>query len=497
MANPVLPKESDFQKLARKGNVIPVVREILADGETPVSAHQKLSRGKYSFLLESVEGGEKWARYSFLGTEPKAVLRYFEGTLTIVRSDGKKKKIRSENPFNALRNFLKSYRPVSIPDLPPFWGGLIGSLSYDCVRYIERLPEIHPVEDEVVLFLLADTVVVFDNLRHTVKIIANAFLPAKVTKKECRRIYRDAVARIDKTLNRLKRPSRLQPHLELGLSKKRRPRWRSMTSRAEYERSVRRAKRYIQAGDVIQVVLSQRMELPYRRDSFDLYRSLRFVNPSPYMFYLRLGSKVLIGSSPEILVRLDGRDAMVRPIAGTRPRQKDPVKDRLLEEDLKQDEKERAEHLMLVDLGRNDLGRVCEIGSVKLTDFMTVERYSHVMHLVSNVVGKLARGRDAIDLLQATFPAGTVTGAPKIRAMEIIEELEPISRGPYAGAVGYFSFSGNIDLCIAIRTMWIEKEKLYLQAGAGIVADSKPRKEYEETRNKAGALLQAVTLLEK
>ncbi|MBI4208843.1 MAG: anthranilate synthase component I [Deltaproteobacteria bacterium] len=488
----IYPTESEFQRLAEKGNVIPVYREILADGETPASAYHKLAQKGASFLLESVEGGERWARYSFLGIEPKAILRYSKGRLEILRADGQKRQEKIADPFQALKGFLKSYQPVSIPDLPPFWGGLIGFLSYDSVRYIEKIGDKTPGEDFV--FLMTDTVVVFDNLRHTVKIIANATLPPNVDSQQCKKGYLAAVRRIEKILDRLKKPSLLSPFSQIDLSEADGLKWKTVTDREGFKQQVLRVKEYIRAGDVIQTVLSRRMELPYKKNSFNLYRALRLINPSPYMFYLNLGSKVLIGSSPEILVRLEGKEAVVRPIAGTRPRGRGVSEDLAMEEELKKDEKERAEHLMLVDLGRNDLGRVCNTGSIRLTDFMIVERYSHVMHLVSNVVGKLSSGKDSVDLLRATFPAGTVSGAPKVRAMQIIEELEPVARGPYAGAIGYFSFSGDMDLCIAIRTMWLEKRKLFLQSGAGIVADSDPERELEETENKARALLRAVML---
>jgi anthranilate synthase component 1 len=341
---------------------------------------------------------------------------------------------------------------------------------------------------------MSDTVVVFDNLRHTVIIIANAYLPRNANPQQRKREYHAAVRRIEKIFNRLKKPSSLPPFAQIDLSEADGLKWKAVTEREEFKQQVLKVKEYIRAGDVIQAVLSRRMELSYKKNSFNLYRALRLINPSPYMFYLNLGSKVLIGSSPEILVRLEGKEAVVRPIAGTRPRGKGVSEDLAMEEELKKDEKERAEHLMLVDLGRNDLGRVCETGSIRLTDFMIVERYSHVMHLVSNVVGKLVHGKDSVDLLRATFPAGTVSGAPKVRAMEIIEELEPVARGPYAGAIGYFSFSGDMDLCIAIRTMWLEKGKLFLQSGAGIVADSDPEREFKETESKARALLRAVML---
>jgi anthranilate synthase component 1 len=492
-----VPDEKTFHELANRGNLIPVYREILADLETPVSAYLKIADDPYSFLLESVEGGEKWARYCFLGSRPAAVFES-KGHQIRLTVNGETREFQSEDPIDALRDFMKDYRPVEVEGLPRFWGGAVGYLSYDMIRFIERLPE--RAEDDLGMaescFMLTDTLVIFDHLSQRMKVVAMARLDGSDPGAS----YIEAVSKIDALVDRLNGPGvhppsepPIPPAEELsGFPVPGMPGLNSSVSKEAFEKDVADTVEMIHAGEVIQVVLSQRIESALDVHPFAIYRALRTVNPSPYMFYLTLGETTLVGASPEVLVRLEGERVEVRPIAGTRRRGANDEEDHALGQELLSDEKERAEHIMLVDLGRNDIGRVCEPGTVRVTEQMTIERYSHVMHIVSNVVGKLEAGRDAYDVLRATFPAGTVSGAPKVRAMEIIEEKEPVRRGPYAGAVGYFGFDGNMDTCIAIRTLYARGGKLYLQVGAGIVADSEPAFEYEETMNKARGTLRAL-----
>jgi len=483
----IWPAWDEFKKLSQDYSVVPVWTEVLADLETPVSAFLKLKRGSYSFLLESVEQEERTGRYSFLGTEPELVLssRGRKGEIFHL-SSGTREDFTEKEPLSRLQEIMGLYRQPEFPGLPGFCGGLVGYVSYDFVRLLERLPEKQPDELKTpdVFFMLAGNLVIFDHFKRKLLLVCNAFVD-KQTKLS--KVYRSCVEKIQLMYRRLSQPLF---SIESG---PRRPSgdFTSNMSQEEFMAAVRKAKRYIRAGDIIQVVLSQKWSKKLEHPPFNIYRALRSVNPSPYMFYLEAGETKLIGSSPEILVKLEGEKATVRPIAGTRPRGTDEAEERSLERELLQDEKERAEHVMLVDLGRNDLGRVCQPGSVRVTELMTIEKYSHVMHIVSNVVGRLAPGQTAFDLLRATFPAGTVSGAPKIRAMEIIEELEPARRGPYAGAVGYFSFRGDMDFCITIRTFVVKRERIYVQTGAGIVADSVPEKEYLETKNKAAALMVA------
>ncbi|MFA5114153.1 MAG: anthranilate synthase component I [Candidatus Margulisiibacteriota bacterium] len=462
----IKPDLKEFKRLAKKGNLVPVYKEIVADMETPVSAFKKIA-GDHSFLLESVEGGEKIARYSFLGTCSAS-------------------RVASPGSFEEIRTLLKEYKPVSIPGLPRFSGGLVGYIGYDAVRQIEKIPNANPDDLNIPLmqFIMADAILAFDHIKHKIVIIANARIAGDPA-----RAYRSACRRIAGLEAKLKKPLRTT---ELETGRRRAVKFQSNVTRREYEEMVRQAKAHIKAGDIIQVVLSQRLEAKCHADPFDIYRALRVLNPSPYMYYLRLGDLQIVGSSPEVMVRLEGGLATLRPIAGTRPRGRDEAEDKKLADDLLASKKERAEHVMLVDLGRNDLGRVCDWGSVKVTEEMVIEKYSHVMHIVSNVNGRLKRGRDAIDLVKAVFPAGTVSGAPKVRAMELIDELENRQRGLYAGCVGYFSFSGELDSGIAIRTILIKDGKAYVQAGAGLVYDSVPAREYQETLNKARALLTAV-----
>lgn len=483
-----------FRKHAGEGNLIPLYREILADYETPVSAFAKIDHGPTAYLLESIEGGEKWARYSFLGSGSPVVIYEDRGDMIYLRGKRKKRIPSRGNPLERLRELMEEYKPVTVPGLPRFVGGAVGYLSYDIVRTFEEMPARR--KDHLNLpdfaFLLTDTLVIFDNVAQKIKVVANAHVTSN-RDRDVKRAYRAATERIERMIARLKRPlKRKRPH------RRRRPiNFTSNMSRADFEKMVVRTKEYIRAGDIVQAVLSQRWEANIQAPPLQLYRALRVVNPSPYMYYLRVGGVELVGSSPETLVRCEDGVVSVRPIAGTRRRGTTSEEDQQLEQRLLADEKERAEHVMLVDLGRNDVGRVARSGSVTVDSLMHVERYSHVMHIVSNVTGQLDRSKTSYDVLRACFPAGTVSGAPKIRAMEIIDELEPTRRGPYAGAVGYFSFSGNMDMCINIRTVVIKKHQAFVQAGAGIVADSNPEHEYEETCNKARAMMKAIELAEQ
>ncbi len=485
------PDFDAFCALARQGNLVPVYREILADLDTPVSAFLKLDDGGDAFLLESVVGGEKWARYSFLGAAPSRVIIAKDGVLRDGPPGGPFSSRQSADPLGEARALLAAFHPVAVPGLPRFAGGLVGFLSYDLVRTFEDLPV--AARDDLshpdYYLMLVDALVIFDTVAQTMKVVAHARVDAGV---DLRRAYDDACARVEALAARLRRPiAAPAPRAAAGP-----PQVRSNVSQADYQAAVERAKEYIRAGDVIQVVLAQRFQCALRARPFDLYRCLRTFNPSPYMFFLRTGSRVVLGASPEVMARLEGRELTVRPIAGTRPRGTDEQQDGAMASELAADPKEIAEHIMLVDLGRNDVGRVSTIGSVAVTERLAIERYSHVMHLVSNVRGTLADGLDCFDAFRATFPAGTLSGAPKIRAMQIIEELEPLRRGVYGGAVGYFGFSGNMDTAIAIRTMVVEGETIFGQAGAGIVADSDPEREHAECVNKARALFQAVKLAE-
>jgi len=464
---------SEVQQLKKYGNLVPIYREIVADLETPVSAYLKVARGAHSFLLESVEGGERLARYSFIGTEPYLILNTGGG--------------ENIDPLLAVEKELNKYRLVSVPELPRFHGGAVGYLAYEVVKHFEELPSPHcdPLGLPESVFMFADTVLVFDHLTHKIKIVSHAHLDGDVEQA-----YLRAVKKIDSLAERLSQPMEQGPR---GKGMPARPSSvRSNLSQAEFEARVAQAKEYICAGEIIQVVLSQRLSRTTSASPFAIYRALRTVNPSPYMYYLHLEDCHIIGASPEMLVQVEDGVVATHPIAGTRPRGANPAEDLILEEELRSDEKECAEHIMLLDLGRNDIGRVSEPGTVQVTQLMDVERYSHVMHLVSHVQGRLRQGLTQFDALRACFPAGTVSGAPKIRAMEIIAELEPDTRGPYAGAVGYFSFSGNLDTAITIRTIVMIEDTAYVQAGGGIVADSVPEREYQESLNKAQALLKAI-----
>ena len=484
----IFPTYEEFQKKLERGNLIPVWKEILADFDTPVSAFKKIERGDYSFLLESVEGGEKWGRYSFLGTEPSVVFRS-KGNRIEITENGSTTETHGD-PIEELRKLHSRYKPVHEPELPRFHGGAVGYFSYDIVRFVEELPEIG--KDELglwdSLFMITDTVLVFDNVNHKIKIIYNAHVEDPETSSAC---YENAISKIEEITQRLRTPL----SFDSGNGKPESDAPIELVSNfdpEDYKDAVRKTKEYIKAGDIIQAVISQRWKTKLEVDPFDLYRALRVLNPSPYMFYFKTDSEILAGSSPEVMVRVEDGTVLSRPIAGTRPRGSTEEEDLELEEELLADPKERAEHIMLVDLARNDLGRVSDTGTVHVDELMIIERYSHVMHIVSNVTAKLKEGKDAFDVVKATFPAGTLSGAPKVRAMEIIEETEPARRGAYGGAVGYFSFSGNMDTCITIRTFLIKDGEIYIQAGAGIVADSDPDREYDETVNKVKALVKAV-----
>lgn len=488
------PSLKEFLKLSAKGNVIPVYKEINADLETPVSAFLKIKRSDYSFLLESVEGQEKIARYSFLGANPGLVFKSKGKLIEIIDLAGNKKRrfITGDSPLDEIKKIMRDFRSVRVAGLPRFYGGLVGYIGYDTVRFFENIPDKNKDDLNIpdTFLILTDTLLIFDRLKHTIKIVNNIILP-KGSGFFKKRLYEQAVKKIESIHNDFNRLVIRQDSQDMVTSGK--LRITSNLKRSEFSGMIRRAKGYIKKGDIIQVVLSQRFKVKAQKDDFAIYRSLRGLNPSPYMYYLKLKDFSIIGSSPEMLVRCEDGLVQNRPIAGTRRRGKNEEEDGRLEKELLNDEKERAEHLMLVDLGRNDLGRISKPGKVKVDEFMRVEKYSHVMHLVSQVSAVLDKKRfDIYDVLKAAFPAGTVTGAPKIRAMEIIDELENLKRSLYAGAIGYFSFSHNLDTCIAIRTILLKDGIAYVQAGAGIVADSVPEKEYQESVNKAKALIEAI-----
>jgi len=488
------PDLETFKKLSREGNLIPVYREILADVETPVTALSKLAGRSHVFLLESVEGGEKWGRYSFIGADPRVIFRVLGAEVEIIDNGQVKRFPHGGDPLRHLQELLKKYRPVPSPGLPRFYGGAVGYLGYGMVRYFEKLPT-RTTDDlgtDEAVFLLTDTILVFDNVRHTIKIVACAFIDeAGDVSSSPEKIYGEATRKIDALMAVLQNTVSLPT---LTTSDQDGTGVTANMAAEDFKAMVRKTKEYIINGDIIQAVLSQRFQIDNNIDPIHLYRALRFVNPSPYLFFLKAGDLTLIGSSPEVLVRLEEGVAELRPIAGTRRRGRTEQEDRAMADELLQDPKEKAEHVMLVDLGRNDLGRIARTGSVQVNQLMAVERYSHVMHLVSHIEAQLADGKDAFDVIRAAFPAGTLTGAPKVRAMEIIEELEPHQRGPYGGAVGYFSFTGNMDFGITIRTMLLKDNRIFIQAGAGIVADSDPDAEYQETRSKAAGMLRAIRL---
>lgn len=486
--------EEEFLQYAKKDTVIPVYEEFQAAFDTPLSVYLKLRKGPYSFLLESVEEGRRVGRYSFIGAEPRVIFKAKDGQVTITE-DGKAEQYITTDPLLKLAELFQNYQQIKLPGLQGFTGGAVGYLGYEMIRYFEKLPAIFKEGEGLYdcVFMFMDNLVIFDHVRQMIQVVANA----KVTDNP-RRDYQEAIKRIEEIRIKLNRQIPLENFRTGGKEKISRPlQVKANVSPSEFETMVQKAKEYIKAGDIFQVVLSQRIEVELETDPLEIYRNLRSINPSPYMFYLDLDDLKLIGSSPEFLVKVTDQEVEVRPIAGTRPRGVDSKQEDELKKELLADEKEKAEHLMLVDLGRNDIGRVCTYGSVCVEKFMEVEKYSHVMHLVSRVKGKLAPERTNFDVLRACFPAGTVSGAPKIRAMEIIDELEPTVRGAYAGAVGYIGYNGEMDTCITIRTIIIKDNKAYIQAGAGIVADSDPAKEYQETQNKARALLKAVETAER
>ncbi len=489
------PSLDTFKEKAKKGNLIPVYREILADRDTPVSAFQKIDDGRHSFLLESMEGGEKWARYSFLGTRPSVIVTSSGRQVVVIRNGKKSKQTFDRDPLEVIKKVLSEYQAVPDPSLPRFFGGAVGFMGYDIVGFFEELPAREKAGLDIpdVFFMITDTLVVFDNITHMIKVVSNAHVKGK----SAAAAYKEATAKINALVRRLKAGGTGQGAGGRGKSKSREHSLTSNFTKPQYEQAVLRAKEYIKAGDIFQVVPSQRFETKINVEPYEIYRALRLINPSPYMYFLRCGDTTVVGASPEVMVRLEDGRIDLRPIAGTRRRGSTEEEDRALAEELLADPKERAEHIMLVDLGRNDVGRVSEAGSVNVSELMVIERYSHVMHIVSNVRGRLSGGKDAYDVIRGCFPAGTVSGAPKIRAMEIIDELEPTRRGPYAGAVGYFGFSGNMDTCITIRTLVIRKGVAYIQAGGGVVADSDPAAEYQETVNKAKAMMRAVEMAEK
>ncbi|HZD05864.1 MAG TPA: anthranilate synthase component I [Longimicrobiales bacterium] len=479
------------------GGVVPVWRDLLFDVDTAVTAYAKLARPPFGFLLESVVGGEQWARYTFLGSRPSGAWRLRGGRVHWWTPGEGWTAVMTGDPLADLDGRLRARRPAEVPGLPRFWGGAVGYFAYDVVRQIERLPEA-PSDDLGLpdgLFLFSDVILAIDNLRGRAMAIAAAPVESGLGREELRARYDAAAARAEALVRDLAEGGG-PPPLVLGDEPADDPAFTSASTREGYEAGVQRIREYIRAGDAFQVVLSQRLGMPLRASPFDLYRALRSLNPSPYLYFLELDGVTLVGSSPEVLVRVEDGVVTVRPIAGTRPRGATPEEDRALAAELRADEKELAEHRMLVDLGRNDVGRVAAFGTVTVPELMVVERYSHVMHLVSQVEGRLREGQSAIDVFRACFPAGTVSGAPKIRAMEIIDELEPVKRGPYAGAVGYFNFGGrSMDTAITIRTVVVADGRAWVQAGAGIVADSDPGREYEETLNKARALLRAAAMV--
>lgn len=486
--------ENDFEQLAKQGyNRIPLMREVLADLDTPLSTYMKLCAAPYSYLFESVQGGEKWGRYSIIGLPAQKIISINGTTITIKENGSIVDEYNVEDPLAEIERIQQDYNVAEIDGMPRFNGGLVGYFGYETIRYIEprlnKNDKDDPIGSPDILLMVSDEVIVFDNLGGKLYIIVHAD-PSHSD------AFSKAHHRLDELVETLANKQIQQPPSNSSRTVNEND-FISGFTQTNYEAAVKTIKQYIVDGDAMQVVLSQRLSIPFESEPINLYRALRCLNPSPYMYFLNLEDFQIVGSSPEILVRLEDDVVTVRPIAGTRPRGKTEAEDLALEKELLQDPKELAEHLMLIDLGRNDAGRVAEMGSVNLTDKMIIERYSHVMHIVSNVTGRLKQGMSAIDVLRATFPAGTVSGAPKIRAMEIIDELEPVKRGVYSGAVGYLSWNGNMDTAIAIRTAVIKDKTLHIQAGAGIVADSVPRNEWDETMNKGRAIFRAVSLAEK
>lgn len=496
----IQPSKAQFLELAKSGNLVPVWKELLADQETPVSAYERVRKAlrrrdstTHTYLLESVEGGENVGRYSFIGGKPRAIVRAWGKSGSITLENGEVRPFENRDPLEVLKEFMSQYQPVPNAELPRFTGGAVGFLGYDAVSIFE--PRVKTVENDPLnapdmVFMVTDAIIVFDRVMNRLKIISNAHIdgnPEAAYEAACEqiKILEEAMLEpVERIMIDTQTPVEdLEPT--------------SNFTQAEFEANVEKVKEYVHAGDIIQTVISQRFEVKNESDSLDIYRVLRSINPSPYMFCLDMDESALVGASPEIHVRCEDRHVEVRPIAGTRVRGATPEADDALAAELMADPKERAEHIMLVDLGRNDAGRVCEYGSVEVPELMVIERYSHVMHIVSDVTGTLKEESDAYDLIRATFPAGTVSGAPKIRAMEIISELENLKRGPYAGLVGYIDFNGNLDTCITIRTAVLDGDKAYVQAGAGIVADSVARSEFEETQNKARGMIRALSIAQQ
>ncbi len=482
-----------FAELAQQGyNRIPVMREVLADLDTPLSCYLKLASGAYSYLFESVQGGEKWGRYSMIGLPARTILKAFGDEIQVERDGEIIERHTRADALSFVDEFKQRYRAPELPNLPRFTGGLVGYFAYDCVRYVEPHLKATTPKDIIgtpdILLSVSDEVLVFDNLAGKLIFVIHA-------NPEVENAYAKANARLDELEQKLRGEIPATPNLSLGMNANSEPQFVSHCGEQKFQQNVVDIKDYVLAGDTMQVVISQRLSIDFTQEPINLYRALRNLNPSPYMYFMNLGDHHVVGSSPEILARLEDGEVTVRPIAGTRRRGRTPEEDKAMEIELVNDPKEIAEHLMLIDLGRNDVGRVAEIGSVKLTDKMVVERYSHVMHITSNVTGKLKAGLDAMDVLRAALPAGTLSGAPKIRAMEIIDEYETEKRGIYGGAVGYISWNGNMDTAIAIRTAVIKGGKLYVQAGAGVVADSVPALEWKETMNKARAIFKAVDMV--
>ena len=494
MTTQVTPTLNEFIELAKRGNVIPVFAEFIADGETPVSAFRKLDRGGYSFLFESTEKNDVSGRFSFVGVEPRVILRSHGRELRIINTTGDRRFEMTEDPVDKLRKLLARYHFVSRPELPRFTGGAVGFVGYEAIHFFEpkvALAQRDELQLPEALFMIPRSLLIFDHRLRSLKIVVSAFLEDGSPEK----VYAQSMESIEAIVEKLSRSADL-PFVPTADCESEIP--SSNFAPEEFKRAVERAKEYIRAGDVFQVVLSQRFESDFKAEPLEFYRCLRFVNPSPYMFCLNFGDDLsLVGSSPEMHVRLTGDTVEIRPIAGTRARGTSVVDDERNAQDLLQDPKERAEHVMLVDLARNDIGRIAEFGSVRVTEFMVIERYSHVMHIVSNVTGRLRSGCTRFDLIKATFPAGTVSGAPKIRAMQIISDLEKTRRGCYAGAIGYFGFDGNVDSCIALRCAVLKNGKAYFQAGAGIVAESDPDAEYQETVNKARAMAKALSMAKR
>jgi anthranilate synthase component 1 len=494
------PDFTRFSKLAATADYVPVYRRVLSDVLTPVSAFHKIDDGGAACLFESVIGGEKVGRYSFLAAEPFSLLDARDRKVTIA-SGSKEQQFDTDNPLDLLRDRVRAVHVAKLPELPPFVGGAVGYAGYDTVRYVENLPNA-PRDDRNLpdlSFAFYDHMIVFDNVQKTAIVVVLAKVPPAEagSPSGLRGAYHDACRRVDRLVEKLgQRIDSLAP-VDIETGGGTRLDYKSNFTKASFEQAVGKCVEYIRAGDVFQVVISQRLAVPLVVDPFEVYRTLRVVNPSPFMFFLRTPQCTLVGSSPEIMVRVVEGKVTVRPLAGTRRRGKTEEEDQRLAEELLADPKERAEHVMLVDLGRNDVGRVARYGSVEVSDVMVIERYSHVMHITSNVTGQLTEGHDAFDALAACLPAGTVSGAPKVRAMQIIDEIEPHRRGPYAGAVGYIDFAGNMDTCIALRTIVIQNGTAYVQVGAGIVADSVPANEYEETLNKARGLLKAIEITQQ